>query len=78
MLKSSRKGYIGKLTKDINCVTLQADDMSNYDEVCLLCNKIEFAVFKIKNIIEKYYDLVPEKEIIKGKHLCNEQQLHVH
>lgn len=44
--------------------------------VCYV-TKIEFAVFKIKNIIEKYYDLVPEKEIIKGKHLCNEQQLHV-
>ena len=52
-LKSSRRGYIGNLTKCINCVTLLTDDMSNYDEVCLLCNKIEFGVFKIKDLTEK-------------------------
>ena len=34
-LKSSRRGYIGNLTKCINRVTLLTDDMSNYDEfVC--------------------------------------------
>ena len=77
-LKSSRKGYIGNLTKCINFITLPADDMSNYDEACLLCNKIEFVVFKIKDMTEKYCDLVSEKKIIKAKQLCNEQELHVH
>ena len=49
-LKSSRSAYIGNLIKCINRVTLLTDDISNYDEVCLLCNKIEFAVFKIKDL----------------------------
>ena len=49
--------------------------MSNYDEVCLLCNKMEFAVFRIKNLAEKYCDLVSEEEIDKAKQLCNEQEL---
>ena len=35
-LKSNRRGYIGNLTKCINRATLLIDDMSNYDEVCLL------------------------------------------
>ena len=48
-LKSSRRGYIENLTKCINRVTLLTDNMSKYDEVYLLCNKIEFAVFKIKD-----------------------------
>ena len=50
--------------------------MINYDEVCLLCNKIEFAIFKIKNITKKYCDLVSDEEINKAKQLCNEQELH--
>ena len=50
--------------------------MSNYDEVCLLCNKIEFAAFKIKDLTEKYFDLVSKEEITKAKQLCNEQELH--
>ena len=74
-LKSSRRVYIGNLTKCINRVTLLTDDMSNYDEVCLLCNKMEFAVFRIKNLAEKYCDLVSEEEIDKAKQLCNEQEL---
>ena len=47
--------------------------MSNYDEVCLLCNKIEFEVFKIKDLTGKYCGLVSEEEIEKAKQLCNEQ-----
>ena len=49
--------------------------MSNNDEICLLCNKIEFAVFKIKDLTEKYCDLVSEEEIDEAKQLCNEQDL---
>ena len=49
--------------------------MSSYDELCLLCNKIEFAVFKIKDLTEKYCDLVSKEEITKAKQLCNEQKL---
>ena len=64
------------MTKCINRVTLLTDDMSNYDEVCLLCNKIEFAVFLKKNLTEKYWDLVSEEEIDKDKQLCNKQELH--
>ena len=74
-LKSSRRDYIGNLTKCINRVTLLTDDMSNYDAVCLLCNKIELAVFKIKDLTEKYCDLVSKEEIDKAKQLCNEEEL---
>ena len=49
--------------------------MSNYDEVCLLCCKIEFAVFKIKDLTEKHCDFISEEEIDKAKQLCNEQEL---
>ena len=49
--------------------------MSNYDEVCLWFNKIEFALFIIKDLTEKYCDLVSEEEIGKGKQLCNELKL---
>ena len=63
------------MTKCVNRVTLLTDDMSNYDEVCLLCNKMEFAVFRIKDLAKKYCDLVSEKEIDKAKQLCNEQEL---
>ena len=76
-LKSSRRVYIGNLTKCINRVTLLTDDMSNYDEVSLLCNKMEFAVFRIKDLAEKYCDIVSEEEIDKAKQLCNEQELRI-
>ena len=42
---------------------------------CLLCNKIEFAVFNIKNITEKYCALVSEEEIVKAGQLVTEQGL---
>ena len=42
---------------------------------CLLCNKIEFAVFNIKNITEKYCALVSEEEIVKARQLETEQEL---
>ena len=38
-------------------------------------NKIEFAVFKIKDLTEKYCDLVSEEETGKAKQLCKEQEL---
>ena len=49
--------------------------MNNYNEVCQLCNKIEFAVFKInnltgskiKNLTEKYSNLGSEEEITKSE-----------
>ena len=44
-LKSGRKGYIGNLTKCINGVTLLTDNMSNYDEVYLLCKKNQIYSF---------------------------------
>ena len=65
------------MTKCVNGVILLTDDMSNYDEVCLLCNKMEFAVFRIKDLAEKYCELVSEEEIDKAKQLCNEQELRV-
>ena len=49
--------------------------IQNYDEVSLLCNKIEFAVFNIKNITERYCPLVSEEEIVKTRHLVTEQEL---
>ena len=42
---------------------------------CLLCNEIEFAVFNIKNITERYCTLVSEDEIVKARQLVTEQEL---
>ena len=50
-------------------------DIQNYDEVSLLCNKIEFAVFNIKKITERYCALVSEEEIVKARQLVTEQEL---
>ena len=49
------------LTKCINPVLILIDNIQNYDEVSLLCNKIEFAVFNIKNITERYCTLISLK-----------------
>ena len=49
--------------------------IQNYDEVSLLCNKIEFAVFNIKNITERVRALVSEEEIVKARQLVTEQEL---
>ena len=50
-------------------------NIQNYDEVSLLCNKIEFAVFNIKKITERYCALVSEEEIVKARQLVTEQEL---
>ena len=39
------------------------DDMDNYDNVWLLCNKTEFAVYRKKDVTEKCCDLVSGKTI---------------
>ena len=75
-LKASRSGFISNLTKCINRVLILIDNTQNYDEVSLLCNKIEFAVFNIKNISERYCALVSEEEIVKARQLVTEQELH--
>ena len=41
----------------------------------LLCHKIEFAVFNIKNITERYHALVSEEKIVKARQLVTEQEL---
>ena len=74
-LKTSRSGFIGNLTKRINRVLILMDNIQNYDEVSLLCNKIEFVVFNIKNITERYCALVSEEEIVKARQLVTEQEL---
>ena len=74
-LKASRSGFISNLTKCINRVLILIDNTQNYDEVSLLCNKIEFAVFNIKNISERYCALVSEEEIVKARQLVTEQEL---
>ena len=74
-MKASRSGFIGSLTKCINPVLILIDNIQNYDEVSLLCNKIEFAVFNIKNITERYCPLVSEEEIVKTRQLVTEQEL---
>ena len=74
-LKVCRSGFIGNLTKCINCVLILTDNIQNYNEVSLLCNKIEFAVFNIKNITERYCNLVSEEKIVKARHLVTEQEL---
>ena len=62
-LKASRSGFIGNLTRCINRVLILID-ISKIMMKCLLCNKIEFAVFNIKNITERYCALVSEEEIV--------------
>ena len=74
-LKASRSGFIGNLTKCINCVLILIDNIQNYDEVSLLCNKIKFAIFNIKNITERYCALISEEEIVKARQLVTEQEL---
>ena len=74
-LKASRSGFIGNLTKCINRVLILTDDIQNYNEVSLLCNKIEFAVFNIKKITERYCTLVSEEEVVKTRQLVTEQEL---
>ena len=66
-LKASRSGFIGNLTKCINRVLILTDNIQNYNEVSLLCNKIEFAVFNIKKITERYCALVSEEEIVSDR-----------
>ena len=74
-LKASRSGFIGNLTKCINRVLILTDNIQNCDDVCLLCNKIEFVVFNIYNITEKYCALVSVEEIIKARQFVKEQEL---
>ena len=74
-LKASRSGFIGNLTKCINRALILSGNIQNYDEVSLLCNKIEFAVFNIKNITERQRTLVSEEEIVKAIQLVTEQEL---
>ena len=74
-MKTSRSGFIGNLTKCINRVLILTDNIQNYDEVCLLCNKTEFVVFNIKHITETHCALVSAKEIVKARQLVKEQEL---
>ena len=74
-MKASRSGFIGNLTKCINRALILSGNIQNYEEVSLLCNKTEFAVFNIKNITERYRTLVSEEEIVKARQLVTEQEL---
>ena len=74
-MKASRSGFIGNLTKCINRALILSGNIQNYEEVSLLCNKIEFAVFNIKNITERVRTLVSEEEIVKARQLVTEQEL---
>ena len=74
-MKASRSGFIGNLTKCINRALILSGNIQNYQEVSLLCNKIEFAVFNIKNITERVRALVSEEEIVKARQLVTEQEL---
>ena len=74
-MKASKSGFIGNLTKCINRISILTDNIQSYHEVCLLCNKIEFAVFIIKNNTENYYALVSVEEIVKARQSIKEQEL---
>ena len=63
--KASRSGFIGNLTKCVNPVLILTDNIQSYDEVSLLCNKIDFAVFNIKNITERYCALFLRRKPLK-------------
>ena len=49
----------------VNGVTPLTENMNKYNEVFYLFNKIEFAVFKRKNLTGKYFDLSSDEEITK-------------
>ena len=66
-LKASRSGFMSNLTKCTNRVLILTDNIQNYNEVSLLCNKIEFVVFNIKKITERYCALVSAEEIVKAR-----------
>ena len=72
---ASRSGFIGNLTKCINRLLILADNIQNYNEVCLLWNKIEFSVFYIKNITQRYCAFFSVEEIAKARQLVKEQEL---
>ena len=74
-LKASKSGFIGNLTKCINHISILTDNIQSYHEGCLLYNKIEFAVFIIKNNTENYCVLVSVEEIAKARQLIKEQEL---
>ena len=74
-LKASRSGFIGNITKCVSRALIITDNIQNNDEVSLLCNKIEFAVFIIKNITERYCALASDEEIVKARQLVTEQEL---
>ena len=65
ILKASRSGFVGNLTKGLNRVLILTDNIQNCDEVSLLCNKIDFAVFNIKNITERYCGLFRRRKSLK-------------
>ena len=75
-MKAGRSGFIGNLTKFINRLLILADNIQNYNEVCLLWNKIEFSVFYIKNITQRYCALFSVEEIAKARQLVKEQELY--
>ena len=64
-LKASRSGFIGNLTKGINRVLILTDNIQNCDEVSVLCIKIDFAVFNIKNNTERYSALFLRRKSLK-------------
>ena len=74
-LKAIRSGFFGNLAKCINHVLILIENIQYYDEVSLLCSKIEFAVFNIKSITERYCVLVSKEEIVKARHLVTGQEL---
>ena len=49
--------------------------MNSCNKVCQLCNKTDFADFKIKDVTGKYFGLASEEEIAKAKQLCIKQEL---
>ena len=53
-LKQSKKGYIGNLTKCINCAINLPEIPCNMTEVALMNEKLEFAVFKLERITDQY------------------------
>ena len=73
-LKQSRKGYIGNLTKCINCGINLFEIPHNTREVALMKEKLEFAVFKLARITDEYSQYVTLEEQAAAHHLYIEHK----
>ena len=73
-LKRSRKSCIGNLTTCINRAINLLEIPHDTREVALMKEKLEFAVFKLERITDKYSQYVTLEEQVAAHHLYTEHK----